>query len=185
MNKAAQLLIDKKQLRKILRKRRSKLSQEEKCTASHQVIVRLSALIKNEQILAFAPLKEEINIWSFVQYLAEKKQLILPKCQGNELILYRVHNIFTQLELSHLGILEPTAQKCEIACFEDITYALIPGLGFDKQNHRIGYGMGFYDRLLPKLKSACKLGVGFTEQLLPHPVPIEGHDYPLDEIILR
>lgn len=64
-----------------------------------------------------------------------------------------------------------------------ISYALIPGLGFDRRGFRIGYGKGFYDQLLPLL-SCKKIGIGFTEQLVEEDLALEPHDAPVDQLLL-
>ena len=65
---------------------------------------------------------------------------------------------------------------------KDISIALVPGIGFDLQGHRLGYGKGFYDKLL-KDTLFLKWGLGFHEQLVEK-LPIETHDVKLDAVYL-
>lgn len=65
---------------------------------------------------------------------------------------------------------------------KDISIALVPGVGFDLQGHRLGYGKGFYDKLLQNTLF-LKWGVGFHEQLVEK-LPIEAHDVKLDAVYL-
>jgi 5-formyltetrahydrofolate cyclo-ligase len=55
-------------------------------------------------------------------------------------------------------------------------------MAFDKANHRLGRGKGYYDRLLPRLKNAYKIGVCFPFQFLDE-IPSEAHDVVMDEVI--
>lgn len=60
---------------------------------------------------------------------------------------------------------------------------LIPGLGFDRQGGRLGYGRGFYDRLLEKFSSAVRVGVAYSVQISQHLLPLEAHDQRMDWIV--
>ena len=63
-----------------------------------------------------------------------------------------------------------------------IDLAVVPGMAFDIQNNRLGRGKGYYDRMLPKLVNAYKIGVCFSFQRLPG-IPAEGNDVKMDEVI--
>ena len=132
-------------------------------------------------ILSFASFGDEIDLWPLNRKLAEKNQLVLPRVEQGHLTLYEVEDL-NQLILSSWGILEPPKDK-PIAP-EKISLALIPGLGFDRRKHRIGYGKGYYDRLLPKLIHAKKIGLGYQEQLLEALIPTDPEDHSLDELSL-
>ncbi len=132
-------------------------------------------------ILSFASFGDEIDLWPLNRKLAEKNQLVLPRVEQGHLTLYEVEDL-NQLILSSWGILEPPKDK-PIAP-EKISLALIPGLGFDLRKHRIGYGKGYYDRLLPKLIHAKKIGLGYQQQLLKTLIPVEPGDHSLDELSL-
>jgi 5-formyltetrahydrofolate cyclo-ligase len=60
---------------------------------------------------------------------------------------------------------------------------IVPMLAFDKHNHRLGWGSGFYDRFLAKQPQAMKIGVCYRNSLVKHGIPAEPHDIPLDMII--
>jgi 5-formyltetrahydrofolate cyclo-ligase len=64
-----------------------------------------------------------------------------------------------------------------------ISCILVPGLVFDKNNYRLGYGLGFYDKLL-KNKKCPTIGIGFFEQLFKDSLPIEEHDIKLNQVML-
>lgn len=79
------------------------------------------------------------------------------------------------------GILEPVeegAQKCAPSQFQGF---IIPGLGFDYQGHRLGWGKGFYDRYLSQTR-ACKVGVSYHIQRVPL-LPAESWDVAMDIVI--
>ncbi len=64
---------------------------------------------------------------------------------------------------------------------EDVDFMIVPGLAFDRQGGRVGYGGGCYDRML-KNTSASKVGLAFGFQLIDH-VPLEEHDICLDMVV--
>jgi 5-formyltetrahydrofolate cyclo-ligase len=94
-----------------------------------------------------------------------------------------VDDLATQLERNNWGIEEPIPTLCTRIDPADIQMALIPAIAFDQAGHRLGYGKGYYDRLLPQLHCPC-YGIGFTEQLVPDSLPVEPHDVALTGLIL-
>ena len=77
---------------------------------------------------------------------ADGKEIAVPKVQGLDMIFYKLTD-FAQLEPGYYGIPEPVSG--EIVQWED-ALMIMPGVAFDRQNHRVGYGGGFYDRYLEK-----------------------------------
>jgi len=80
----------------------------------------------------------------------------------------------------YFGILEPTKGSTVDPCLIDIV--LLPGVAFDQECYRLGYGGGFYDRFLPRLSpNAIKIGIAFGMQMVDR-VPRDPHDIPLDGV---
>jgi 5-formyltetrahydrofolate cyclo-ligase len=80
-----------------------------------------------------------------------------------------------------MGILEPLASAPEV----DPDFLFVPLAAFDRSGQRIGYGAGYYDRSLEKLraiKPVCAVGVAFASQEIPK-APHEAHDQPLDYVL--
>jgi 5-formyltetrahydrofolate cyclo-ligase len=66
-----------------------------------------------------------------------------------------------------------------------IDAAIVPGVAFDRRGMRLGYGGGYYDRLLPRLRPDClRIGLAFDEQLLAE-IPAEPHDARIDIIVTQ
>jgi len=80
------------------------------------------------------------------------------------------------LEKGHWGLLEPALAQHFLP---PVQLLLVPGLAFEENGHRLGYGRGFYDALLAKLpEEVLTVGVGFEAQM--HlPVPVDPHDWPV------
>ena len=108
------------------------------------------------------------------EYLLRKNLLILPRMENNLLIL---HQAGGPLIRNKLGVWEPEKSAPQAKP----QLGLIPGLAFDDEGNRIGYGKGYYDRLLPTLEIPT-IGIAFEEQLYANLV-VHSHDYKLDRVI--
>ena len=89
-----------------------------------------------------------------------------------------------KLEKNKWGILEPDPNRCEEISFSEVELAFIPGVAFDINQNRIGYGKGYYDRLLTLAPHIKAIGVGFEEQLSEEKIPTESHDISLNRTLL-
>lgn len=98
---------------------------------------------------------------------------------GNDLELRRYTGP-ADLTVGAFGIEEPTGEP--FTHYDEIDLAVIPGVAFDAKGHRLGRGRGYYDRLLPRLTAARKLGICFPFQLVDE-VPAEPLDIDMDEVI--
>ena len=101
---------------------------------------------------------------------AKEKQIDLTVV-GKNLVFYVLED-FSQLEQGYFGIEEPA--RGERACRED-ALMIVPGVAFDPQRHRIGYGQGFYDRYLSVHREHTTFAVAFDFQVLNR-VPAEAAD---------
>lgn len=97
--------------------------------------------------------------------------MAVPKVVGKDMVFYRLTD-FSQLEPGYYGIPEPA--RGEIVQWED-AMMIMPGVAFDRDNHRVGYGGGFYDRFLEKHPRIERVAVAFSFQILPQ-VPVEPTD---------
>ena len=168
-------------LRQKLQSLRENLSNERRREAEKALFASFHAT-SHQNILSFVSFSGEIETTLLNRTLAEQGRLLLPKMVGSSLEIYRVSAHATQLEQNACGLWEPIPSQCEHVLYDTIDMVLVPGLGFTPKNHRIGYGKGFYDRFLPKVK--CKaFGIGFKEQLLSS-LPVETTDFPLDSLFL-
>ncbi len=137
-----------------------------------------------QKVLSFASTKEEIDLWPLNEWLLKEGKLLFTKIEGKKLLVFCVKDLSCDLSLNpSFPILEPNEKLCSSIELSPSDCILVPGVAFDKNRYRLGYGQGFYDRLLKKT-SAYSIGVGFKEQLSSSPLPIKKHDQKLDEIAL-
>ncbi len=101
----------------------------------------------------------------------------LPTLQFSELDALSPH----MLEKNPLGISQPRLEFQKEVDPKIIDLWIIPGLAFDLQGNRLGYGGGYYDRALQGIKQPV-LGLAFEMQVIPH-LPVETTDVPMDYII--
>ncbi len=135
-------------------------------------------------ILLYYPFRSEPDIRIIIdKALCDGKKVVLPKVEGNILKLYYVNDIAAQLKSGAFGIMEPDKDKCKEAALDEIELALVPGVCFDRYLNRLGYGGGFYDRLLPFLPaSAKKISVCFQKQMIDK-IPSGKYDIAVDMVI--
>lgn len=130
-------------------------------------------------VMLYYALPDEVDTHNFVEQWAKEKQIILPVVIGDDLELRSYHGRH-ELAVGAYGIEEPTGlaftEKERIECI------VVPGVAFDRHGNRLGRGKGYYDRLLPRLPQAYKIGLCFPFQLVDE-VPAEPFDIPMDEVI--
>lgn len=170
--------------RKRLKKIRQGLDSDRRTQASSLACQKLKEWTQSaDLILSFASTTPEINLWPLNEELASAGRLVLPRLVEKELCLFHVMDI-QHLESHSWGFLEPHLSHCSPIDFSLIKIALIPGLGFDLQTkHRLGYGQGYYDRLLASSSFPQSWGIGFLEQAVEN-LPHTDHDIALKQIYL-
>lgn len=174
----------KPELRASLKKQRADIPNKRKAEASSQCVRFFKRHLSSfQKVLSFAPMTEEIDLWPLNQELAKQGKLLLPRVVDNELWIFPVNDLEKDLQRSSYGILEPEQNEMKRIDLSIIDCIIVPGLGFTGDNHRIGYGKGYYDRILAKCDHAQKIGAGFFEQKVDDCMQ-EPHDISLDQVFL-
>lgn len=178
------LEVVKAQLRHQLKITTKALDPIRQVNASKEACAELNLLSKQAHlVLSFASFGSEIDLWPLNLLLATGGRLVLPRMQDKELHLYHVKSM-DDLELHPWGLKEPNPSQCALIQATSIEIALIPGLAFDLQTkYRLGFGKGYYDRLLAKAAIKQTWGIGFLEQAITH-LPYTTHDIPLNKVYL-
>jgi len=138
------------------------------------------------EVLMYWPVRGEVDVRPLIHELWDRgARVLLPRCRPDEFGKMDVACATCEGELAPgpFSIMEPDAEKCapESECCPDI--AIIPGVGFDWRGCRLGFGGGYYDRLLATggLKKALTVGVAYAFQLIDH-LPVEQWDQTVDII---
>ena len=139
---------------------------------------------KAKKVMFYVSFNNEVNTYSMIKRaLKIGKQVYVPitDFKNRKLSISRIRVFPDDLERSKYGILEPKKGKREIFKGNKIDIIIVPGVGFDCEGNRLGYGGGFYDRLLQRVKTV-KVGIAFDFQVL-RSIPINKNDQKLDIII--
>jgi len=149
----------KQQMRKSIIEQRAQLPEAVRVASSAAVTERLLQLPEFQQadnVLGYMNFGAEYasELW-IDQVLAARKRLALPKVNHhtNQLDLYWVEDLETQLETGLWNIREPIVERCaRVLSPNEVEFVLLPGVAFTRSGARLGYGGGFYDKLLERLE---------------------------------
>lgn len=167
---------EKKAIRKQIFKARKEHSDtwiEEKSRRITELLTALPEYEDADRIMAYADYNHEvITRYIIEQSWKDGKEVAVPKVFGKDMVFYRLTD-FSQLESGYFGIPEPK-EDGETVSWED-AMMVMPGVAFDENCNRVGYGGGFYDRFLEKHPGIRRVAVGFSFQILSE-VPTEPTD---------
>ena len=147
--------------------------------------LRLPCFDSAKCVLLYASKRGEVHTDGIIQSaLSLGKKVALPVTikEGNVLELYEIKGI-DELSEGAFGILEPARNPERRVQPEEVELVMVPGVSFDRRGHRLGYGMGYYDSLLKKVKG-CKVGLAYDMQIVEH-VPDEPHDVAVDMVVTQ
>lgn len=144
-------------------------------------LTELPAWRESDILLAYVDAKREVETRLLMQQAwNEGKKVAAPRVDGNGIMHYYYLNSLDELEPGSFGIMEPK-ENCRICELEE-GLMLMPGVAFDENCHRVGYGGGYYDRYLEKHPGLLHIALAFEFQMFPE-VPFEDHDI-LPELIV-
>lgn len=178
---------EKQRLRDQVRKLRRQVDAEHLSQRILETLQSLDCWRRAQVVLLYVGVRDEVRTLNLLEsLLKEGRRVALPWCDGPRLELCEVRSL-EDLSPGAFGIPEPDAalrlQEQRRVLPVEIELAVVPGLAFDRQGGRIGYGRGFYDGLLLRLPRKCpRVGLAFSCQLVEC-VPCEPHDERLDLIV--
>ena len=141
-------------------------------------IVALPAYALARAVLLTLPYRSEWNALLVARHaLANGKLVAAPRVDPPQRMLQplRVVDLDADIEQGYHGIPEPRADRPPVA-FDAIDFVLTPGVAFDSTGARLGYGGGYYDRLLPLLPAVAQRVAGAFEAQIVERVPVAPHD---------
>ena len=176
-------MFDKDEIRRTMRERRRALSPEERTAASEIVCAKLAALQLKSPVAVYLASPQEIDLSPFIlKMLARGGKVVAPRWNDETYELAVLRGLDeAHLKQGPMGIREPA--KAEIVSPEEVEAWLVPGLAFTRNGKRLGYGGGWYDRLLARAsKDSLKLGIAHAFQVVDD-LPSEPHDILLTCIV--
>ena len=176
-------------LRALVLAERDALSPQERSDRSRTIVESLTAMpaYRNaKSVLLTSSFGSEVETAGLIEKtLSSGKTLLLPLVNkaARMLELYAVSDTSAQLARGTYGIAEPRADRCRRADYDEVDWVLVPGVVYADNGYRIGYGGGYYDRLLPLLPSrAPRISAAFQLQRraeVPHGV----HDQKIEIVV--
>jgi 5-formyltetrahydrofolate cyclo-ligase len=159
------------------------MPREEKTVADDMICSRLSGLAVSP-VAVYLASSDEVDIDSLVcDMLSSGAVVVAPRWNGVRYELARLSGLDADnLRIGPMGIREPLPSAETVSPGEIRTW-LVPGLAFTRDGRRLGYGGGWYDRLMAEAaKDAVKIGVAYSFQL-QESLPCESHDVLLTEVV--
>jgi 5-formyltetrahydrofolate cyclo-ligase len=173
---------EKKRIRKNMIELRQKMSESTRMIYSNSIagkIEKMELFFAAKHILLYWSMKDEVYTHDFVQKWKNRKKIILPVIAQGGLKLRQYTGEWKKFKTAKFTILEPAG--IDFFSPDLIDLAIVPGLAFDSKNNRLGYGKGYYDKLLAKMKT-YKIGVCFDFQILDN-IPHTKHDVKMDTVL--
>ncbi|MBO5952982.1 MAG: 5-formyltetrahydrofolate cyclo-ligase [Oscillospiraceae bacterium] len=175
--------MDKKELRRQIRQRKRAMTEEQIVQKSRRLgeLFAASQLYRQAKtVYGYLPYNQEVRTVPMLeQAILDGKRVAVPKVYGEQMRFIYITDI-SQVEKGYAGILEPVAD--EPVADDPHALVLMPGLAFDTQGHRIGYGGGFYDKFLEQEPDHPTLALCYDFQILPQ-LETEAHDIPVDCVL--
>lgn len=170
----------KQELRQILIAERKKLSAKQtKDSIIKDKVLNEEHVLNSSNILIYVSKSDEIDTHALIEALWYlRKNVYVPKVINQEIKFFLITS-FNDLSLGYFNILEPTTTKS----LENIhnSVIIVPGLAYDQNLNRLGYGGGYYDRYLEN-KDIYKIGLCYQKFLLKN-IPTEKHDIKMNLVI--
>ncbi len=176
----------KEQIRRRMRAVRDVLPPEARRARSEAIAARVTDLAEIEAarvVSAFVAIKSEVDPAPIVAALrARGARIALPRVdvETGRIVLHD-HAEAGPLEPGAYGVPEPPSSAPEVDP-ADVDVVLVPALAADPRGHRIGYGKGYYDRLLPTLTSAVRCCLIYDFQLVAEVPDVPG-DEPVQLVV--
>ena len=152
--------------------------KEEKSKRITSKILSHPRFINSSTIGLYASLEDEVSTDILItESLRLGKRVYLPKVVGEDICFYEINSL-DELMIGTFGVREPISNNN----LSDLDLVIVPGVIFDSNNNRMGYGKGYYDRFL-KDKKCYKIGICFKEQITDN-LPIDDYDIKMDEVVV-
>lgn len=136
-------------------------------------------------ILSYLSFGSEVDTHKLLpEALQKSKRMVVPVCDATkqELSLSELHRM-GDLAPGPYGIYEPSPVWRKAVDPSEVELVLVPGIAFDRQGGRLGFGAGYFDKLLSRMPRAVRIGLAFSVQLLEESLPMEAHDIRMSFIV--
>ena len=175
--------MDKKELRDYIRKFKRAMTKEEieaKSEKLGQLFLASDLYKQAKSIYGYLPYNQEVRTTAMLeQAQKDGKRIAVPKILGDTMIFVWLDDL-SAVERGYSGIPEPV--DLTPVADDPTALVLMPGMAFDPEGHRCGYGGGFYDKFLASEPGHPTLALCYDFQMLPH-LETEEFDIPVDCVL--
>jgi len=175
---------EKQKLReKFIKLRKQVENKDEKSRIIFNKLINEDDFVNSKVIALYKSLDSEVNTNELIKYsLYVGKIVVLPRVIGDYLNFYQV-DIDDSFIKSSFGVLEPIDRINNLVLDDSIDLVIVPGLCFDLNKNRLGFGKGFYDRFLGN-SNIKSIAICFDEQILNNEIiPVSKEDVKVKKII--
>jgi len=152
-----------------------------------RAVRQLPAFRRAQTVMMYVPFRHEVDTWGLMRAVKSTgRTLVLPKTvpEDRRLILAGVTDPNEQLAVGNYGIMEPVLASVSTLNITEVDLVLVPGLVFDVRGYRVGYGGGYYDRLIAEASRQKTRFMGLAYDLqVTSLVPTSRYDQCLDGIV--
>ena len=175
--------MDKREMRKFIREKKRAMTEQQIVSASRKLgeLMRGSELYRSARtIYGYLPYNQEVRtVQMLEQAILDGKRVAVPKCYGEEMRFIYMDDL-SQVAPGYANIPEPIADAP--VADDETALVLMPGLAFDREGRRIGYGGGFYDRFLAQEPNHPTLALCYGFQMVDK-LETEEFDIPVDQVL--
>lgn len=144
----------------------------------YQKVINNKDILSSKTLLIYISINSEVDTIKIINYFLYAKNIAVPKIIDNDMFFCYVTNL-NELTSGKYNIPEPTNEN--IVTDFDNAICIVPGICYDKENYRVGYGKGYYDRFLSKNKIKT-IGLCYKECMIEK-IDNDKYDYKIDEVI--
>ena len=166
--------------------RRDRLAEEVRTTLSRRIVNSVVNWIQSEgldSVMLYLSMRSEVETFGLLASLLHEKKIVCAPVVDThllELTPRRIRDAKTELVQHRYGMLEPNS-ACPIFPTTQLQLIIVPGIAFDSNGYRLGYGKGFYDRFLAKCPDAVSVGLAYQIQIVEDTFP-QAWDVPVQHI---
>ena len=154
--------------------------------AIRRKVFRLTAFRRAQIVCCYVALPYEVQTWRMIEdMIAKGKRVVVPvtAARTRRLWLSEVRDPAAELGRGAHGVWEPLPKVRRSVPLRTVDLVLVPGVAFDRRGHRLGHGLGYFDRFLSRLpKTTPTIGLAFRFQLLDR-LPVTSHDYAVQTVV--
>ncbi len=185
----AQITAEKGNLRRYilrLRDRQSIGEVEQKSEDITEQVLHLHEYVRARGIACYVSKDTEVDTRVLIRHaLDHDKRVLIPVVRKGEVDLFfsEIKNLGKELAPGTFGILEPKSEFVREVSLDAVDIVFVPGIAWDRDGYRLGWGRGYFDRVIKRLPQHVKsVGLAFSLQLI-NKIPRDQFDLPVDMVV--